>query len=726
MAVNNCPAKTAFPGRLRGSWCALRNVFVVAPLSTTMTLEVPMHSPCGASRVVTALAFVAIAATAFACNDYPITRLNDSLHVRVNGTLDQTNKVKIDVLWVVDNSPSMASELRQLASGYSKLVDGLGKLGQVDLQMAVITTQQTPELSPSGVKVVGKFQSSPGAHAGIAAAEKALWPCLTNSHCAPNKALAAPASCGSASADSCPKSLIAGRKLPPGPVGWRCKAPASASQLFNTNCSVNSHCIATCKTDADCRQTFQPHLPASEQTAVCKPMSGQPNFCEVLPPTAHCPPANKLPGVITNQTLDLFPCVASVGLAQSQEAAFEGGFRAVWEALNPDGPNCSYDACVKAVAKVCKHCAAATATWCGPLKNAASCQNTKLLRPDAWLLIVFVSDDDDASLRHDLDPRDKSVVTREQWAVAQTLGDSLAGNAALNDGWCAHRRDKAEQVGKDIWCADDCMKGSEARTVAGLLKCPGGCNADSPEHLACLAKYAETGAKLVRTAANFPPVSDWVVRLKSLKKDPGRVLVAALAGDTVCAPASAHAARAAYYRSVFRNAGPGQVPSVCAGAKGGSRFLGERYREFVASFRDNGKFLNLCAETDLAPSLAAIADKVVTRVRHICLPEPPPRDASGTPQIRVALQHKGTRTSISRAAAADASQTGWHLGTSARCRPSQQPSGLGNACAAHSECDAGAHCNDGTCALWSGAMYFTRPLPADAVVEIGYDLELGF
>jgi len=91
----------------------------------------------------------------FACNDYPLTPLGDTLDsVRVELSPEiGTNAV--DILWLVDNSGSMRAQQIELARQFNEFVEALADLG-ADFNMAVVTTDTARQTEN------GRFMTRPG------------------------------------------------------------------------------------------------------------------------------------------------------------------------------------------------------------------------------------------------------------------------------------------------------------------------------------------------------------------------------------------------------------------------------------------------------------------------------------------------------------------------------------------------------------------------------------
>lgn len=671
------------------------------------------------------------------CNTYPVHSLLENFRVRVTDKLSADEAVKLDFLWVIDHSASMCQEQRDLAKGFKSFIEQLQSLGSIDAQMAVVTVQQVQDKSE--IKVVGRFMHNPAQALPANCMERVRYPCLTDGECAQPRSFTFPQPTDSTLCEPASKQFT-----PAFPdTSWRCVAPSAASNLANVNCSLNSYCVARCKditNHTDCRAMFEPNVPKDQQRIKCVIPGGGTNLdqagCLFPPESDGCPPADQLPPVLKSDQLDLFRCNATLGAGQLFEAGFEGGFRSAWTALDPNGPNCSYDACVAHLRSCCTDggawckddqndakCSKDKAEMCEMLKDEKNCQNRALVRDGAYLVIVFVSDDDDCSVDHKLNPLDKNVITKEVWGSCQRLGDQLAGNYALNEGNCEFKRGKDANV----YCPSDCSAGSTKKDSSGKLKCPNGCKDGSAEQNACMAKVDEGFDKMVRVHNAIPPVGRWVNLFKSLKPDPARVIVAAIAGDTLETdnPAQAFRDRVNYYNSTFKDVAPKQVPYVCEGSRGEAGY-GSRYVEMAQSFGDNGVVQNICKGSDFGAALENIATTILKRVVKVCLPQPP-FEQDGLPQLTVTRTRNGTAEVMEYT---DGPQAGndksFYIAPSPDCRAGKAdlPGQLA-ACKVTRDCSAGLTCIDGLCQAYNDAIFFSEvPDPTD-VIEINYAADLG-
>lgn len=87
--------------------------------------------------VLLALATVALAASG--CNEHPLAPLGDTLFVTGVDISPRLKSNAVDILWVVDDSPSMREEQVELGARFEEFVGALSDL-QADFRMGVITT----------------------------------------------------------------------------------------------------------------------------------------------------------------------------------------------------------------------------------------------------------------------------------------------------------------------------------------------------------------------------------------------------------------------------------------------------------------------------------------------------------------------------------------------------------------------------------------------------------
>ncbi|MSQ83940.1 MAG: hypothetical protein EXR77_13835 [Myxococcales bacterium] len=673
-----------------------------------------------------------------ACNDYPVHSLLDSFEVRVTRQLSRDKAVKIDFLWVIDHSSSMCQEQRALANGFQTFIQSLQDYGKIkptdpsfiDAQMAVVTVQQVPDAK--NIKKIGEFVHSPATSLPPSCIEKVKQPCMGNLDCASPKCFNY--SVFDTNSCMCPQN---GEKcLTPGKLAngdWFCKFSAD-STIFNNNdnCSVNTSCQLKCTTNSDCYAMFEPTVPDGKHKVYCNNVV-QPAGCMFPPETDGCPAPEKLPGVLKQAVaadvvmpdgtkkkgtmLDWFRCNATVGANQEPEALFEGGLRSAWLALDPHGPNCPRDKNGKPV---------------------GTCQYTDLVRPDAYLVIVMVSDDDDCSMTFELDSNIGDITSEQQKTLVKALfsnelqrscqsyNDRVAGNRDLLVGYCEYAKYK-DPVGKKRKCPADC------EAIADKA---------GPDYTTCSAQAEANIAQLVKDNPQgmlqnwrFGAVSDFVNRYRSLKSDPARVIFATITGDALTANAakpncSKDKDRASYYRSVLRNTAGVQSVYICSGERGESGY-GSRYIRVAEAFGDNGLVANICEGTDFSVALNNVANLILSRVVKVCLPHPPGYDdKTKFPLIKVTRQRATSKKEMKYVTGPNeqgADGDAYYVKATADCLigKSNLSALQGSTCKTTKDCPAGLACQGGLCKVFGDAIYFPVTPQQGDIIEVNYPADIG-
>jgi hypothetical protein len=172
------------------------------------------------------------------------------------------------------------------------------------------------------------------------------------------------------------------------------------------------------------------------------------------------------------------------------------------------------------------------------------------------------------------------------------------------------------------------------------------------------------------------PVTNYINRLKALKADPSRVIVATISGDAVLDDAgtpddpsddtvpadgapgcltqpggeaalvgelAAECVRREFFESKGAKRACHQKSYVCSSASGVADY-GSRYKGLADGFGFNGLFSNICAAEGIGPALDAIADKIIQVVDRVCLPKPITEDDLGT--LSVVRVAGGTSTTL--------------------------------------------------------------------------------
>jgi hypothetical protein len=287
--------------------------------------------------LLAALLVAACSGTSRSADDVPTVEAGEE-------AITPPRPVKLDVLFVIDNSSSVCQERWKLGREFGSFVTALQAQIAVDLLVAVTTTDIASH--------AGQFVNSPSQKYPFGCVEARVWPCHEDQECADE---------------------FGG--------GWECKV-FPAEMMYNINGSVNSSCIFRCADDVACCMEFC-HVdecgvdtscldnmcsdtPTSDCAFECSSPDGN-GGCVGPPDTTDCPAT--VPAVLTNDNADLFRCLASVPQTQPYTANLEQGLKASWMALDPSGVNAE--------------------------------QSSSFLRTEAYLLVVVLSDEDDCSIDED-------------------------------------------------------------------------------------------------------------------------------------------------------------------------------------------------------------------------------------------------------------------------------------------------------------------------------------
>ncbi len=166
-----------------------------------------------------------------------------------------------------------------------------------------------------------------------------------------------------------------------GDSGFRCTPENLEVCIETPNGSINTTCRPLCTSDADCHEKVGP-------AAVCRSPGGiEDSGCIIEPDTGHCPAS--FGPVLTHDDADLLSCVSTPGVYSQKCFAYEQGLKSAWLALDPEGD--------------------------------LAAQSQLLLRPDARLAIVFITDEDDCSTATD------EKLAEDHFNTCSFLGDTTTG-----------------------------------------------------------------------------------------------------------------------------------------------------------------------------------------------------------------------------------------------------------------------------------------------------------
>lgn len=350
------------------------------------------------------------------CNNVPVEGIYDNLQTLVHYTMPRKKVIKIDFLWLIDNSSSMCQEQNSLAVNFQKFTQKLSDFSNMDMRLAVTTT----DIYSDDKK--GCFMHSPAKQYPPACEVNVYRECYDDTTCDDLKNQYGP--------------------------DWVCKKPQQLAKVLNNNGSVNSYCHKGCSEDKQCSDYFDPDY-------ICNTAPGN-EGCLKPPQTTGCPDAAALPTVLDNSNKQYFHCIATVGADQSKAANLESGIKAVWLALSKSEDICDTNNCnvcdlypkIKIDKKInyingllpeldkaiqssgdsgkkdyytkVKNYYKTCLTRIQKCKYFVNPIESNFLRDDAYLVIIFISDENDCS------PDDGKSFTFEQTKTCSFDTNTLA------------------------------------------------------------------------------------------------------------------------------------------------------------------------------------------------------------------------------------------------------------------------------------------------------------
>lgn len=433
----------------------------------------------------------------WSCNSVPVHNVSQTFAVEVSEISENQEPIKLDFLWVIDSSSSMSEEQLALATGFAGFVEVLQKyLKNIDIRVAVTTMDPFDKESGNC-----SFNNRPAEYFLPGSIETEVWPCLGT--------------------EDCQQKFGA---------GWLCNA-TSAANLYNLNRSVNTSCEYRCKGDGDCCGEFCfADNCGSDKACLAQKCEGSPTDactfecyapggnkqeagCLRPPDTQDCP--SSVPPVLSTNSLDLFKCIATVQPKQTGTSGFEQGMRCAWMALDPDGLHAE--------------------------------QANGFLRDDAYLVLVFVSDEDDCSVAEEfhspklvcekdsdckslpgsckLDVAHSKAIGKKTMTCTGSIKKDYQDQCALLG---EYKGKATNECIADEFCSvcerdEDCDAGWYCKSGKYSKKCR-----PLPYHFSNYATYQDSVGAPMNSLA---PVARYYSRFRSLKSDPAKVLVAAVVGD---------------------------------------------------------------------------------------------------------------------------------------------------------------------------------------------------
>ncbi len=534
------------------------------------------------------------------CNDYPLRHLQDSVLIQRSDIYAQGRRTEIDVLWVVDNSSSMCEEQASLSAHFDTFIEGLAGL-EASFHVAVVAT----EVDPKRPTVAGHFRYAPARSNSQHCVNYVA--CTDDQHCGVGGCL-----CGlpwlrrcQAAAECEDGERCLAEPLPGGGESSLryCSAPCTedkdcqdiSSSIRTLTCQEGSCRVISCTSDADCggSKVCLPVEADQGALSVCRRFREPGIECRpgtVGPPCpldtactaeGRCEPVGFCPPQTCDCPKTLDP-IMGFGTAESAEGSeheplsseeLRHRFRCM-ALLGTDGD--TYEKGLEAAERALT-----------PPLAAEGGPNDGFLRPGAFLVVVFLSDENDCSDRGDEcrteadcpDPEnsrcredpvepDKSFCRLPQretqeceyWGnrlmdphrLAATFKDLKLQDGDLSDKACSVDTDCEGLQG--YYCSPEherCARDNGRVIVAGIV---------GDRDLFC--------AEACPTADNRDCV-------------PSEACKTACAAGTFCA------------ERVYKQ-GVREVAPTCLDPTFGSAYSGARYHEFVEDFLDRGITQSIC------------------------------------------------------------------------------------------------------------------------------------
>jgi len=602
--------------------------------------------------------FLLILTGILSCNRVPVRELSSTFKLQVQASREQSKAVKVDILWVVDDSASMCQEQASLGSSFHAFMNALNATGQIDPHIAVTTTNMCDKQIMINKKLVnnpdairGKFVYQPAKSFPLGCIKSQVKKCYSDTDCEQN---------WTCTGNVQPRNM------------YICDNPNETTDLKVKTINPRSSCVRRCDREAQplmCTETFGESLNCKDlcktgsctvadcvaaglgSDAECSKICSITNTCEVkcdmfFKDTTKCTQVCDLP-----EDQCFSGCAGQYNDKREwQKGVFDKDDVACGVICKAD-PTCD-DLCSAQFGGRNVKCvysgADKEASGCMSLPGTGICPKSldakfNILDNDvidkwfnAWKKGTWVGDPTWKDLP-DKVVRNKvfeqlfkcmaTVGATQAICANQEMGlraafQALDPNGENSDQANAFLRDDAYLLVVIISDEDDCstdklLSGNDAPRCACLNDkngCPDNpgakCNPDKPGPLI--------------------PVSTIVNRVKSLKIDPAMVLFAAITGEPI--PKSdvtpfdpqkedETATLDRYYECKCANGYNQPLNYICKSNQGLSDF-GSRYILASKSFNSHGAVSNICNDTGLDDALKNIVQRFSPIFARICLPRP--------------------------------------------------------------------------------------------------------
>jgi len=634
----------------------------------------------------TSLLGLSAALLALACNEVPVGNLTSSYVVQIEELREHGSPAKLDIVWVIDDSPSMCQEQQSLAASFDTFLSVFQEFAAIDMRLAVTTTNVCAADKAGAIR--GKFVYQPAEAFPPECVQKRVFPCLADEECQKNPALPDKANwvCESKPAQylyTCDKPPGYGTDDYPGDIlhtvnsicRYKCDregAPATCARVFgepegctgtcepdcsipacqaDTSLTTANSCGVLCAVGADCDAKCNDILKdAAQCQEICalEPEKCFPRCAEIVkaPDCSNiCEPGWNCVETCEAYLFDTVKCgeVCSAGDCFDTCANDAFSKQDFLCSMVCDGSYSCNDKCTAEFGDASYRCLypggdqtragcvlpPATA-WCpanGPTMLDAEVADRYF---DDWKNLKWAGNPDWQGLDHDTV---RDLIFEQLFICMASVGaqQNICGSQeqGLLAAWMALDRNGENGAQAASFLRDDAFLliifVSDEDDCSSVTKIP----AIEAGQCACKADTNGCTPDGKCDAADGPlyPASTFINRLKSVKPDPAQVVVAAIVGDVVPGSETSPHTELLEIRDRFYECkcDKGQYAPFtygCLSAQGKAD-IGNRYMQVAAGFGTRyGQVSNICDDQGLDGALTEIANLVIPLLTAICLPRP--------------------------------------------------------------------------------------------------------
>lgn len=637
------------------------------------------------TRTTSLLGFT-VALLALACNEVPVGNLTSSYVVQVEELREHGSPAKLDIVWVIDDSPSMCQEQQSLASSFNTFLSVFQEFAAIDMRLAVTTTNVCAADKAGAIR--GKFVYQPAEAFPPECVQKRVFPCLTDAECQNNPALPDKANwvCESKPAQflyTCDKPPQYGTDPYPGEIlhtvnsicRYKCdreNAPADCGSVFgepagcsatcepdcsipacqaDTSLTTSSSCGVLCAVGADCDAKCNDILKdAAQCQEICalEPEKCFPRCAEIVkaPDCGNVCESN-WDCVQTCETylFDTVKCAEVCSAGDCFDTCANSAFskQDFLCSMVCDGSYSCNDKCTAEFGDASYRClypgGDQTRAGCVLPPATAYCPANGPTMLDAevagryfddWKSLKWAGNPDWQGLD---DETVRGLIFEQLFICMASVGaqQNICGSQeqGLLAAWLALDRNGENGAQAASFLRDDAFLliifVSDEDDCSSVTKIP------AIEAGQCACKADTNGCtpdgRCESGEGPLYPASTFINRLKSIKPDPAQVVVATIVGDVVPGSETSPHLELLEIRDRFYECkcDLGQYAPFtygCLSAQGKAD-IGNRYMQVAAGFGPRyGQVSNICDDQGLDGALTEIANLVIPLLTAICLPRP--------------------------------------------------------------------------------------------------------